>query len=75
MNTYIVVCPFIADEIEDPSSPVHCFIPISSQHDSAIDYHHQFHVATAVRQNPTQNPVRKRRKKWKHKKQVKHKKW
>jgi len=67
MNTYIVVCPFIADEIEDPSSPVHCFIPISSQHDSAIDYHHQLHVATAVRQNLTQNPAKKRRKKWKQK--------
>jgi hypothetical protein len=65
MNSCIVVCPFIADEIEDPSSPVHCFIPISSQHDSAIDYHHQFHVATPIRQNPTQNAVRERRKKWK----------
>jgi hypothetical protein len=75
MNTYNVVCLFIADGIEDPSSPVCCFIPISAQHDSAIDYHHQFHVATAVRQNPTQNPVRHRKKKWKQKKQVKWKKW
>ena len=71
MNTYIVVCPFIADEIEEPSSPVRCFIPISAQHDSAVDYHHQFHVATAVRQNP----VREKRRKWKQKKRVKCKKW
>lgn len=70
MNTYTVVCPFIADEIEEPSSPVHCFIPISAQRDSAVDYHHQFPVATAVRQNP----VRGKRKKWKQKKQVKCKK-
>jgi hypothetical protein len=74
MNTCIVVCPFIADEIEDPSSPVHCFIPISSQHDSAIDYDHQFHVATPVRQNPTQNAARERRKKGKQIKQGKRKK-
>jgi hypothetical protein len=46
----IVICPFIADGVEDPSSPVRCFIPISAQHDSAVDYHHQLHVAAAVRQ-------------------------
>jgi hypothetical protein len=64
--------PLIPDELPQVCwSPIRCFIPISAQHDSDIDYHHQFPVSATIKQNTTQNQVRKRRTKWKKRKQVK----
>lgn len=68
----VVTFPLISVELPRISlSPIRCFTPISAQRDSDIDYHHQFRVAATIRQNQTQNPVRKRRRKWKKKTNVK----
>jgi hypothetical protein len=52
----------IADELEAPLSPIRCFVPISAQCDSEIDYLQQFRIA------PVRKDARKRRKKQKGRK-------
>jgi hypothetical protein len=65
------MCPSIPDDLEAPLSPIRCFVPISAQHDSEIDYLHQFCTATMVGRGGRQNQAKKRRKKRKGKTQVK----
>jgi hypothetical protein len=57
----------IADELEAPLSPIRCFVPISAQCDSEIDYLQQFRIAP-VRKDARQTGARKRRKKQKGRK-------
>ncbi|KDR19242.1 uncharacterized protein LOC110830162 [Zootermopsis nevadensis] len=59
------------DELEAPLSPIRCFVPISAQHDSEIDYLHQFRIATSIKQRARQTRAGKRGKKRKRKVQVK----
>ncbi|XP_069689184.1 uncharacterized protein [Periplaneta americana] len=48
-------------EIEAPLSPIHCFVPISAQQDSEIDYYNQFRVSAASTEAIVRGRVGKKR--------------